>query len=715
MWLKWILAVSILLPLISRMSTEAAGISGGLTPMEFQHQAILDQYGKFIMLWTPLQKDIIIEIQVATTGFIGIGFSPSGGMKGADIVLAWVDDQTGKLNVHDRFAHGMTIPVIDDSQDIDVLGGNQNDTHTILRFSRPWNTCDAVHDFKISGDTTRVIWAYSKEDPAGDMDMSIHDHRGTKSIYLQEPRFKLPTFSEDVKYVDYLNSAVRLPDDLDTLYWCDVFKIPDISKKHHLIGYVPIIQEGNHEHVHHFLLQECHLNESSVHFEQWLRAGGRQCLVPNMPPSWMFCYHTIFAWAVGSEGVLLSDHVGLPMGEDYGGANYYVLQVHYDNPKLKKGVVDSSGLRIFYTDQLREIDAGVIMVGSSVSPNMLIPPGQEWTTVGICSGDCTEKSFPKDGIRVFQGLLHSHLLGHSITIRQIRNGRELPIVFQDMNYDFNYQQERILKEEMLILPGDTLIMECGYDSTKRTKPTFGGEGTEQEMCLSYLTYYPRIDISNCLSSPQLPTIYEPLDVQDVYYKDERTMKRFSGRGLSSGSVKSIDVNLIKRMDKQLLENPDADIKNVDFSLVFKKVMLKHPQEFENITLYDFLHDDNTWKNPKIVAALQEYMRYQPQLVECENVKTQPVEGVNGIVKYPDFLTFKSLEDDECASPQQSEVYETYGGDEVSMTKSQSDPSTNPEAEGGLEDPLATAGSCSVLSAPFMITFIYSFYGAAFVM
>ena len=50
----------------------------------------------------------------------------------------------------DRYAYGMTTPVVDISQDVVVEGGYQNDTHTVMRFSRPWNTCDTEHDMKLS-------------------------------------------------------------------------------------------------------------------------------------------------------------------------------------------------------------------------------------------------------------------------------------------------------------------------------------------------------------------------------------------------------------------------------------------------------------------------------------------------------------------------------------------------------------------------------------
>ncbi|KAF2343243.1 Copper type II ascorbate-dependent monooxygenase C-terminal, partial [Trinorchestia longiramus] len=42
----------------------------------------------------------------------------------------------------------------------------------------------------------------------------------------------------------------------------------------------------------------------------------------------------------------------------------------------------------------------------------------------------------------------------------------------DRQYDFNFQQERVLQDEQLLKPGDHLIASCTYDSTGRSNPTF---------------------------------------------------------------------------------------------------------------------------------------------------------------------------------------------------------------------------------------------------
>lgn len=49
----------------------------------------------------------------------------------------------------DRYAEGIWTPTVDESQDVKLLGGYQNDTHTVLRFSRPWVTLDTSTDYML--------------------------------------------------------------------------------------------------------------------------------------------------------------------------------------------------------------------------------------------------------------------------------------------------------------------------------------------------------------------------------------------------------------------------------------------------------------------------------------------------------------------------------------------------------------------------------------
>ena len=54
------------------------------------------------------------------------------------------------------------------------------------------------------------------------------------------------------------------------------------------------------------------------------------------------------------------------------------------------GVVDSSGIRFYYTDQAQAQNVGDLGFGHSVNGHMIIPPRVErYTVTGYCSQKCT--------------------------------------------------------------------------------------------------------------------------------------------------------------------------------------------------------------------------------------------------------------------------------------------------------------------------------------
>jgi len=89
-------------------------------------------------------------------------------------------------------------------------------------------------------------------------------------------------------------------------------------------------------------------------------------------------------------GEWLPENVGIPIAE-HGENSYYMLEVHYNNPTMKK-VTDSSGLRLFLTPKLRPQEAGILVTGVAVSPFHMVPPQQkEYATVGYCTPHCTNE------------------------------------------------------------------------------------------------------------------------------------------------------------------------------------------------------------------------------------------------------------------------------------------------------------------------------------
>ncbi|CAG7820541.1 unnamed protein product, partial [Allacma fusca] len=160
-----------------------------------------------------------------------------------------------------------------------------------------------------------------------------------------------------------------------------------------------------------------------------------------------------------------------------------------------------TGVEVYTTTNLRKHEAGIIRMGYETDIGLMIPPNtSNYIIAGHCSGICIENRLPEEGINVFTLILHSHLAGRKMKLRQFRNGFELPWWAYDNNYDFNFQQNRILPEHKQIFKGDHLTFECTDDSSDRSPPEaiLGGLSTRREMCLAFVMYYPRISsFDNC--------------------------------------------------------------------------------------------------------------------------------------------------------------------------------------------------------------------------
>ena len=85
-------------------------------------------------------------------------------------------------------------------------------------------------------------------------------------------------------------------------------------------------------------------------------------------------------------------------------------QHHWTNFHHIDHYYDSSGIKMYYTPNLRPNDAGVVTIGQMF---LEIPPAvSSLVTSGVCSSKCTEKYY-KSPLKVVAGLNHMHYLGKS--------------------------------------------------------------------------------------------------------------------------------------------------------------------------------------------------------------------------------------------------------------------------------------------------------------
>lgn len=284
-----------------------------------------------------------------------------------------------------------------------------------------------------------------------------------------------------------------------TYYNCMLFKVPKLENKHHIVKFEPIIQEGHEPNVHHMLVYRC----GDVLKDEDELEKSAKCYSPSMK-HYITCTTVIAAWALGASPIIYPEVAGMSIGAE-GDPVYIQIEIHYDNPLYRRDIIDNSGIRFTYTDKLRQHDIGVLTTGvvTSGEENFIPPRTESFTAVGHCTPFCLSKMIENSGyenITAFSVMLHSHLAGRSLRLRHIRDGVELPFIADDQHYDFNYQELRHLNPHVTIEKNDYIRTECVYNTKDRENVTQFGLGTYDEMCLSFVFYYPKIVLSQCLSS-----------------------------------------------------------------------------------------------------------------------------------------------------------------------------------------------------------------------
>lgn len=187
------------------------------------------------------------------------------------------------------------------------------------------------------------------------------------------------------------------------------------------------------------------------------------------------------------------------------------MQHHLDNPTLDTNVELDIAMDLFYTSKLRKNDGGMMFIrheSPGLPASLHLPPHSvDHQVLGFCSGACTQKMFAPDGVTIYGGLLHTHYTGIMVRHQHFRGNKELEWIDNDENYNNVFQQFRMFNREQKVLPGDLLAVRCSYDTARANRTVVGGFGTQEEMCLSVILYYNRIQNSPwqiCMSEIRSP-------------------------------------------------------------------------------------------------------------------------------------------------------------------------------------------------------------------
>ncbi|CAL8068110.1 unnamed protein product [Orchesella dallaii] len=563
-----------------RSSAIPSRITQNLNP--FRHSVNLDQRGKYVLEWEVDWKEerIYFNVTVSTNGWVGFGLSKKGTMKGADIVIGGVD-KNGKPYFSDRHALDNKLPILDESQDWTLHETWERGVWTFLSFSRPFDTCDSEGDLPIGDNLLSVIWAYSERDD----DLQYHfQNKGNYDLYLLDPDLAPGSLIDTLEPVPQrrrggstsvfqMREQMILPAQ-ETMYYCSFHRVPTIVK-HHIIGFHGTTYPSNREQrlAHRLLLYRCRSDPESIQMlEQASRDGGGECYPPvSGPTALQRCRELVHAWGFGGRAHFFPDHVGVPMSES--GTEYFMLQVHYDNPNLLSNATVTLTLDAYYTRELRANDASLLILGSSVpgATNLVIPPSSlNHVITGHCAPGCTEKMFPEEGVSIVSGFLLTHPTGRRVSLNHYRNGKELPYILKDDNFNPYYLQLRLLRDERKILRGDQLIYKCVYDTAQRNGSVVTGNyGIRGELCLAFVYYYARVPgLITCLGGITAPTY------QNLF-----------------------------------------GIRNTTFDLDLRDTVVTDPAQFSGLTISDYLTNYINW-DIKLREEVQRHHLLQPQTSSC---------------------------------------------------------------------------------------------------
>lgn len=453
----------------------------------YDHTAVLDD--KYTLHWRVEGDDILIGVVVQTSGWVGFGIAEesSGSMPGADIFSAWVD-ANGHPHIQDRYSVAKSLPSIDECQDWGLVAAHEANGVTTVEVRRKLDTGDSQDRkiFRPSAEqlargipfATRIIYAYGATDTFG-----YHgpNRRATAVEFFSSTGGE---GNEEIYTVDYrINNFSLLP--IRTQYVCQTYFFP--LEHEHIVAFEAILSPATAKYVHHYAILNNPVNDS------WVQDHINNPTLCFSDVGFPTATWTVWGWGPGTPKMVFPQEAGMSTGVGTG-VFAVTLQIHYDNPSLDSGITDDSGFRVTYTRNRRPHEIGTLTLGDVYVSAPDIPPGE--VNYGYdfeCPSNCTD-TWPHD-INVVASWMHMHQLGTQSLTTLHRKGAAL----EDYTYihnvefwDFNFQQTVAFAEPIVVQRGDRMNVHCYYNTLSRTEPTAMFIGSEDEMCVLMLYYYPRI-------------------------------------------------------------------------------------------------------------------------------------------------------------------------------------------------------------------------------
>lgn len=164
------------------------------------------------------------------------------------------------------------------------------------------------------------------------------------------------------------------------------------------------------------------------------------------------------------------------------------------------------------TNTLRPLNAGVMAVGATPSSISLPPNTKEVEIAGSCSPDKTA-TLTQD-LTIFAVSHLTRLYGRLAWLEEWEpSGVSSTLAFTNLVgstwTEVAYEPSVMMSASAAIVePGDMLTTHCIYDTTSTNSTVVGGNGIFDELCWTWIWYYPQVNAIKCSS---IATPYNPTD------------------------------------------------------------------------------------------------------------------------------------------------------------------------------------------------------------
>lgn len=437
--------------------------------------------------WNIVDDMIYLGVAVTqATGWAAFGLAESGSMRGADIIMYNAETDT----LIDTYVLDQLVqPLVDTCQSWTLINSVVDEGFIIFEAKRLLNTTDTqdraiIDDSQYIIPNTRVIAAWGND--TAPMYHARNVARGAIRFFgTAEMVDDITFFAETMAAEAEANFTISagnyiIPSDVTTTYARFCISREELLANYsvqvgedlHVIGFEPFVQPGNEKYAHHFFLYASHLPfNASISCAEY--------------PAFELAY----GWAPGDFPLALPSNVGGLLGVN--GYQSYALEIHYNNADLTPNVSDDTGVVVYYTSKKRRYDLGVFQTGDpwgGLGDQAVSVEGGLAQHSFVCEKDCFG-AYTTEPVTVIRESFHMHKTGVTASNEHIRNANV--IRSSRVNFwDFAQQADfAVVQAPFQMNPGDAIRTVCTYNSAN---DVLWGMGSDQEMCISLLYYYPRV-------------------------------------------------------------------------------------------------------------------------------------------------------------------------------------------------------------------------------